>query len=268
MGAVQSVVNQAAFPRPPRAFSETELLMRPDLVFLKTSRGQQVPAIYRRLGGAKMHSARFTVVYSHGNAEDVGLSLPYIDFMSNALGVDVLAYEYVGYSIADGEPSENGVYESAEAAWAYLRTCQVPPASIVLFGRSLGSAPAVHLAALHADVGGCILLSPLASGLRVLSGVTTSILLKPFDPFQNYAKVNRIMCPSVVMHGTEDEVRARAATFGTLHPQLALRCGISPPPSHPSPACRQRAAASAFEYPASSRLTLPTIASLCPAPAH
>ncbi|KAJ1630953.1 Alpha/Beta hydrolase protein [Pavlovales sp. CCMP2436] len=202
MGMVQSLVNSIAFPRPPRGFSEAELLRRPDLVWLRTSTSKTVPAIYRKHATS---APRFTLVYSHGNAEDVGLSLSYIDFFADLLNVDVLAYEYLGYSVADGEPSESGLYESIEAAWDYLSThCGVQPESIVLFGRSLGSAPTIHLASRRPRVGGMVLQSPLASGVRVVGSVASSIILKPCDPFQNYAKIHRVKCRTVVMHGRED----------------------------------------------------------------
>lgn len=237
MGALQSVINTLAFPRPHRAFSEAELLVRPDLVWLTTRRGQRVPAIHRAPAAPKPRAPRFTLIYSHGNAEDLGLSLPYVDHLADSLGVDVFAFEYVGYSVADGEPSERGIYDSAQAAWDYLSgPCGVPPGAIVPFGRSLGSVAAVHLAAGHARCGGCVLISPLASGVRVLSGVAASLLLKACDPFQNYAKVHRIMCPTVVIHGTADEVRARAGgrsrSVGLARaPGARLQALLSAPPA-------------------------------------
>mmetsp|Transcript_15938 Transcript_15938/g.46499 ORF Transcript_15938/g.46499 Transcript_15938/m.46499 type:complete len:334 (-) Transcript_15938:340-1341(-) len=204
MGAVESVVNKVAFPAPPRAYSESQLRLHPDLVFLCTRRGLRIPAVHKRVARA---GHRYTLIYSHGNAEDVGLSLPYLDHISKLLDVDVLAYEYVGYSIADGRPSEQGVYDSINAAFAYLTgECGVAPEGVVLLGRSLGSAPTVHLAAQQPHLAGMILQSPLASGVRVLSGVAASFFLAPCDPFRNYAKVRRVRCPSVVLHGTADEV--------------------------------------------------------------
>jgi len=204
MGLVNSVINSIAFPRPPPGYSEADLLRQEDLVFIRTQRGLRVPAIHRR---AKRPGPRYTVIYSHGNAEDVGLSLSYIDALSRRLDADVLAYEYPGYSVSDGEPSEAGVYESASAAWHYLeRTCGVPPEGIVLLGRSLGSAPTVYLAARQPRLAGMMLQSPLASGLRVIAGNCAALCLRPCDPFGNIYRVKSVECPSVVIHGKADDV--------------------------------------------------------------
>ena len=71
MGAVVSAI---AFPNPPRDLS-AHALQSPErsnqLKFLTTAGGDRIPAIHIR-----RPSAKFTVIYSHGNAEDVGLSLP------------------------------------------------------------------------------------------------------------------------------------------------------------------------------------------------
>jgi fermentation-respiration switch protein FrsA (DUF1100 family) len=204
MGSASSIVNQIAFPRPPRNLSGAALLKRSDLVWIKTATARRLPAIHVR---SARRPAPLTLVYSHGNAEDVGLSLAYIDYLVQTLRVDVLAYEYLGYSLADGDPSEAALYESADAAWDYLTVeCGVPATSIVLFGRSLGSAPAVHIAARHPAVAGLVLQSPLSSGSRVLVGIAASYALKLVDPFQNYAKIGRVRCRTLIMHGTVDEV--------------------------------------------------------------
>ena len=89
MGAIVSAI---AFPHPPKKYSEQILRSRPDLKFLKTARcGYRIPTVHIKKCGAK-----YTLIYSHGNAEDVGLSLNYLDIISNELDVNVIAYEYPG----------------------------------------------------------------------------------------------------------------------------------------------------------------------------
>ena len=153
-----NLVNTLAFPVPPRDLSVHALRAREGhLVFLTTSPGsQRIPAIHIR-----RPNARFTVIYSHGNAEDVGLSLAYLDMLVHVCECSVFAYEYPGYSISEGEPSERGVYQAINAAYKYLLAQKVAPADIVVFGRSLGTGPSVDLCARAVDptVAGCILLS-------------------------------------------------------------------------------------------------------------
>ena len=98
MGALVSAI---AFPHPPKEYREDELRARPDLQFLKTKSGIKIPAVHIRNPGTK-----FTIIYSHGNAEDVGISLYYLDVLSHVLKASVIAYEYPGYSISEGKPSE------------------------------------------------------------------------------------------------------------------------------------------------------------------
>ena len=148
------------------------LIFRISLLFF---RGMllRIPAVHIR-----SDERRFTLIYSHGNAEDVGLSLPYLDRLSRCCNCNVLAYEYCGYSIAEGEPSEKNCYECIDAAYRYLTSASrnqtnesvvVDPSRVVLFGRSLGTGPTVDLAARllskndgnDRSLAGVILQSPL-----------------------------------------------------------------------------------------------------------
>lgn len=210
-----------AFPRPKQSFQfysgggdsalgkqPQVLLVRPDLVFLETSRGEQIPAIHKRVSGS-----RFTLLYSHGNAEDLGLSLDYIDVFSQLTQCSIFAYEYVGYSLSYLEglaPSEDGCYRSAEAAWRYLTLdLGLRPCDIVLFGRSIGSGPSVHLAIEAAQqCAGVVLQGPIASAGRCALGQDSSIrwLAQAIDMFVNIEKVGDIDRPVAIMHGTKDTV--------------------------------------------------------------
>lgn len=91
MGAIVSAI---AFPHPPKHYSEDTLRSRQDLKFLKTKTGLRIPCVHITKCGAK-----FTIIYSHGNAEDVGLSLNYLDIMSDTLDASVIAYEYPGMEV-------------------------------------------------------------------------------------------------------------------------------------------------------------------------
>jgi pimeloyl-ACP methyl ester carboxylesterase len=47
----------------------------------------------------------FTVIYSHGNAEDLGLNFENLMAMANELRCDMFAYEYPGYGCSDPDRS-------------------------------------------------------------------------------------------------------------------------------------------------------------------
>lgn len=67
------------------------------------------------------HRPRFVLLFSHGNAEDIGLNKPFCEWLSAELKVDVVTYDYVGYGLAEGEPCEKYLYQCIDAVYAYLR---------------------------------------------------------------------------------------------------------------------------------------------------
>ncbi|KAF4682955.1 hypothetical protein FOZ60_009818 [Perkinsus olseni] len=125
--------------------------------------------------------------------------------MAPTINVNVFAYEYTGYGLSRGPPtpSEDHLYSDVEAAFKYLRdVIGVPWERTVVFGRSLGSGPSVHLASITA-VRGLILQSPVLSIFRV--GLRFRYTL-PGDSFLNIDKMEYVRCPVYVVHGTDDEI--------------------------------------------------------------
>lgn len=159
-----------------------------------------------------------TLLFAHGNAEDLTLIEPMVRTLVQQLGVNVAAFEYPGYRGSawnDGNeapllPSEQYVYAAAEGAFQWLQDVQkIPSTDIILYGKSLGSGPAVHLAARAARegtaCGGLILQCPLASVVRVVAPRLWFTL--PFiDMFANIDKIGEVKCRTTVIHGTRDEV--------------------------------------------------------------
>ena len=146
-------------------------------------------------------SATFTILFSHGNAEDIGYIEPLLEGMRSA-GFAVLAYDYQGYGTSEGKPSERHAYQDEDAAYDYLvQTLHTPPDRIIAFGRSVGGGPATDLAS-RRRVAALVLESSFTSAFRVM----TRVRILPFDKFDNLGKIKKVHCPVLIIHGTQDSV--------------------------------------------------------------
>ena len=161
-----------------------------------TSEGVPISAIH-------FHNpqASYTILFSHGNAEDIGLLLPFLEEIRDQ-GFSVFAYDYRGYGTSSDAPSEENAYRDVDAAYDYLtRNLSVAPGRIVSMGRSLGGAVAADLAR-RRHVGGLVIESSFVTAYRVV----THVPLFPFDKFKTITKIKEVRCPVLVIHGKRDEV--------------------------------------------------------------
>lgn len=186
------VANSLMFHPPAAGYSWKS----PDIVKLDTPCGP-VAALW-----LKSEASDKALVYFHGNAEDVGNGYHrYIAFRD--AGISVLVVEYPGYGPSAGKPSEQGVYASADAAYAYLtQTLGVAETNLVVMGLSIGGGPACYFAEKHPVVDGLILQSTFTSAFRTV----TRVRIFPVDPFPNIARLRRIPCRKLILHGTADTV--------------------------------------------------------------
>lgn len=197
------IVSTLAFPVPPenRALLE-ELSLHPDYFVLETADGTEVSALHLRRGYSR------TLLYSHGNCQDLSTMAEGLELMTGFCRADILAYDYCGYGLSEGSASELGCYAAINAAYEYLSDLSGSPSMIVAFGESIGSGPTVDLASRHPDVAGVVLLMPFESAVRTVKacGQPLSRLFRCIDIFRNYEKIDRVACPVLVMHGTADQV--------------------------------------------------------------
>lgn len=165
-----------------------------EVIKLSTLRGERISAKFYA-----NPSARFTILFSHGNAEDIGTIESFILKLQEN-GFSVLSYDYRGYGTSDGIPSEEHCYEDIDAAYRYLiEVKNIPRNRIILHGRSLGGGVSVELAA-RREVGGLVMESTFTSASRVLSRYK----IIPFDKFESINKIGQVNAPVLVIHGVED----------------------------------------------------------------
>jgi len=138
----------------------------PDLahedVWLTSADGTRLNAWWIPAQDSPAENAPPTFLCFHGNAANIAWRADVYRFLRE-LPANVLAMEYRGYGRSEGAPSEPGIYADAEAAYQYVvQKRGVPPARLIVFGQSLGTAVAAHLAA-GRPVGGIVLEAPFPS---------------------------------------------------------------------------------------------------------
>lgn len=148
-----------------------------------------------------------TIVFFHGNGEDLADTVMLGRELYDA-GVGFCAVEYPGYGLSRAQKaSEPALYEAAEVALAELERRGVRAESLVLVGQSLGSGVATELAA-RGHGAALVLIAPFTSipavARRFAPFLPLDLLLR--DRFDNLAKAQRIVVPTLVVHGDHDEV--------------------------------------------------------------
>ncbi|KAH7533944.1 uncharacterized protein LOC107416039 [Ziziphus jujuba] len=170
-----------------------------DVLKLKTRRGNEIVAIH-----VKHPKASATLLYSHGNAADLGQMFELFVELSARLRVNLMGYDYSGYGQSTGKPTECNTYADIDAAYKCLKEQYgVKDEQLILYGQSVGSGPTVDLASRLTTLRGVVLHSPILSGLRVLYPVKRTFW---FDIYKNIDKISMVSCPVLVIHGTSDEV--------------------------------------------------------------
>ncbi len=152
------------------------------------------------------------VLFFHGNGE-IAPDYDGIAPMFHGAGVSLLVLDYRGYGWSSGEPKITTLLPDAEAVFRALPRL-LAPAGLAesprfVMGRSLGSAPAIHLAHLHPDAfAGLIVESGFAHTVPLLAqlGLPVEALAALPDPFDNAAKVGELHLPLLVIHGERDRI--------------------------------------------------------------
>lgn len=180
------------FPAPDSSYQKTDQITQ-----IQTPSGLQISLT--RVGNIEKPS--ITIIYSHGNAEDIGQLGPFFEkWKTNDW--EIIAYDYPGYGLSEGTPTEQGCMSAIDAVFEYATKDRGRlPDNILVWGRSLGTGPSCHLASTQ-KVAGLLLETPFLSAFRTV----TEIPFLPWDYFDNLAKVGRITCPSLIVHGKLDEV--------------------------------------------------------------
>ncbi|MCP4705364.1 MAG: alpha/beta hydrolase [candidate division Zixibacteria bacterium] len=148
---------------------------------------------------------KLTLIFCHGNGGNISHRMDKILFF-NKLGLNQFIFDYRGYGLSQGTPSEEGLYRDVEAAYEYLKIKMSDEHNIIIYGASLGGAVAVDLVSKY-PVDGLILEGTFASAVDISREfyplIPTFMVNLKFDSF---AKIQNINIPKLIMHSESDDI--------------------------------------------------------------
>merc|ERR1719195_1686231 len=75
--------------------------------------------------------ADYTIIFSHGNATDIGQMRDLLLDLRKRLKVNIVAYDYSGYGLSSGLPSVDATQSDLRAVYKYTRdVLQIPSTQI------------------------------------------------------------------------------------------------------------------------------------------
>ena len=149
---------------------------------------------------------RSLIIYFHGNAGnlygrfDTAIKLYQMDH-------EVLLVSYRGYAKSSGEPNEKGIYIDGAAAVNYaMDNLGYYENEISIFGRSLGSTVAIHIAQ-HRNFNNIVLITPLTSGREMAIAMGLGFVkFLAGNSYNSLEKIKNINSRLLIIHGDRDEV--------------------------------------------------------------
>ena len=163
-----------------------------------------------RLQGWSLEPAapRAVVLYFHGNGGNLSIWAPILAGVARH-GFAVVAFDYRGYGMSTGRPTEQGLYRDVDAVVERFRTLPRRPLPVVYWGRSLGTTMAAYATTIAAP-DGVILESGFPDARSVARTSPALALLAVFSsyrfPTADFMRRSVPPSPTLVMHGDSDSV--------------------------------------------------------------
>lgn len=147
------------------------------------------------------------LIYFCGNAGNL-LDRTFLLSQVVAHGGEVVAFNYRGYGLSGGSPSEQGVYRDAGAVYRLVTIdWGIDPGRVVLWGHSIGGAVAANLAA--SEPCAALILESTFRSAKAMAGRMMPLL--PAGPFLTYqfdneSHVQTLQIPILFIHGADDHL--------------------------------------------------------------
>jgi len=162
-----------------------------------------------RLHGWLVHGPdeRAVLLWFHGNAGNISHRLHNLKMLHDALNIPIFIFDYREYGLSQGEISKAGTFSDAHGAFQYLTNEKgFQKSSVLLFGRSLGTALAVDIASKEECLG-IILEAAFTSTDDMMQRYFPFFTPQPQSvvKYDSLSLIDKINAPVLFVHGQFDQ---------------------------------------------------------------
>ena len=174
------------------------------------SSSKKIYAIY--LGQISKIATDTVIMYCHGNKWHMDFYWQREKLLAHVGGKNhygVLMIDYRGYGLSEGTPTEEGMYTDVDAALQWLKMNGLSNQRLMMYGFSVGTAPATELTANPRSItpAKLILEAPFASAATMVQDASQLAMPGSFITnlkIDNSEEIKKVNQPFFWMHGTND----------------------------------------------------------------
>ena len=191
----------AFFPLAGETFTPRDLGLDFEPLTITSSDGERLQAWRLPVDAARAH-----IVYFHGNGGNLSVWAPIVAHLPRR-GYSVLTFDYRGYGLSTGRPTERGLHRDVSAVLERVQRDSDRFMPIVYWGRSLGTTMAAYAATVKRP-DGLILESGFPDARSLIRSSPPLALLGLFSTyrFPTADLLKHVDAPVLVMHGDRDRV--------------------------------------------------------------
>jgi pimeloyl-ACP methyl ester carboxylesterase len=175
------------------------------------SSATKIYAVY--IGDISKIATDTVIMYCHGNKDHMDFYWQRAKLLANTKSKNhfgVMMIDYRGYGMSEGKPTENGLYADVDAALLWLKNKGLSNNRLVMYGFSMGTAPATKLSAENYSMkpSKLILEAPFASAETMVqdgSGLAMPGSFFTTLKINNAEAIKSVTQPFCWIHGEADD---------------------------------------------------------------
>ena len=173
-----------------------------ELIYIPSQNYTYIPCIFIRDKTSKL-SKNFIIVF-HGNAEDVFSARNIGNTLNQKIGMNIIIVEYPGYSIYKGDSQAEKILENTIIIYDFIKKIfNLEDKNIFIFGRSIGTSPAIYLASVRKP-NALFIISAFTSIRAVADNLVGPLKYLLRERLSSKDYIKNVTCPILFVHGQSD----------------------------------------------------------------